>query len=93
MLDIWGKQQRSGGAFNAAMAKIYENSDLGYSYEKQKDKWEGKFGEPMPKDIAEKFKQYDSELSDLKKRITEAEKKVKEAEEKQAFDNIVAPIF
>lgn len=46
----------------------------------------------MPKDIAEKFKQYDTELSDLKKRITEAEKKVKEAEEKQAFDNIVAEV-
>jgi len=83
---------RKGGQFNAMLKKVYQNSDLGYNYETKVSEWKAENSGFIPKEVEARFKELDTQMKDLRKRIAETELKLREAEEKQAFDNIVAEV-
>jgi len=88
LIDEFGKQALEGGRFSAALAKIYEQSDLGYNLQKKiKDYKEANNGE-IPKDVEDKFRELDEQLKEVKSKLKEAEDRIKKEEEKKAVENI-----
>lgn len=84
---LLGDLAYKGGAFNAQLAFEYENSDIGYNVEKKISEYKDRFGE-IEEEVEKKFREWDSERKDLKKKLAKAIEAAEKAQEKAAIEAI-----
>jgi len=88
LMDEFTTQSREGGRFISALADIYATSDFPYKLTNQIEKYKAINNGIIPKDIVEKFEQYEKELNELNEQIKASEERAKLAEEQAAVNNI-----
>lgn len=80
LVEEFDRKARSGGRFTSALADIYQNSDFGYKASSMKSRYKESNKGYLPEDVEKRIQAYADELTDIKKKLTEAE--AREAEQK-----------
>ena len=88
LIDELDKMAREYGRFNSFMQFVYANSDFGYSFEKQVEEYKKVNQGEISDDVLAKFKEYDQQIKDARKRIEELESEQEERNEKRALANM-----
>jgi hypothetical protein len=88
LLQAFGKASVEVGQFSSMLVYVYENSDLGYSYEKKIAQYELANNGVVSEEVKQKFREYDTKIKDLQKRIKEAEEREKQNAAQEAITDI-----
>jgi hypothetical protein len=89
LIDEFSRKNLEGGRFAAQMNYIYKNSDFGYNAEAKIKEYKDENGGTIPKEVEEKFRQYEAKLQELKKKIAELE----ETKDTEAGNEAIASII
>lgn len=88
MLSVFDNKAREGGRFNSALQAVYADSDFNYKFERQVEKYKEVNNGEIPAEIEEKFRQWDKEMTELRKKVKELEEQKAKDEEQKLIDNI-----
>jgi len=88
LIDKFGQIATMAGQFNSMLAWVYENSDLGYSYEKKAEQYRNANNGVLPKEVEQKFKEYEARINELESKIKDAEEAERQAAGQQAIVDI-----
>lgn len=73
LISEFDKKARSGGRFISALQEVYKTSDFEYKLSNQIEKYKEANGGVIPEEVEAKFKEYDKQIQELNKKITELE--------------------